>query len=80
VHVSPFEETGAPRSEVPLPVGCISMTKKHGFASMAQNTAKLAGSISAFAAICFDNFRATGAAGAEGATGAEGAKGRPGDR
>jgi low affinity Fe/Cu permease len=28
------------------------VTKKHGFASMAQNTAKLAGSSSAFVAIC----------------------------
>ena len=32
------------------------MTKKHGFASMAQNTAKLAGSSSAFVAICFITF------------------------
>jgi hypothetical protein len=30
----------------------MTVTKKHGFASMAQNTAKLAGSSSAFAAIC----------------------------
>src|ERR1700726_617668 len=32
------------------------MTKKHGFASMAQNTAKLAGSSSAFVAICLITF------------------------
>ena len=32
------------------------MTKKHGFASMAQNTAKLAGSSSAFIAICLITF------------------------
>jgi low affinity Fe/Cu permease len=32
------------------------VTKKHGFASMAQNTAKLAGSSSAFAAICLITF------------------------
>ena len=32
------------------------MTRKHGFASMAQNTAKLAGSSSAFAAICLITF------------------------
>jgi low affinity Fe/Cu permease len=30
----------------------MTVTKKHGFASMAQNTAKLAGSSSAFVAIC----------------------------
>ena len=32
------------------------MTKKHGFASMAQNTARLAGSSSAFVAICLITF------------------------
>jgi low affinity Fe/Cu permease len=32
------------------------VTKKHGFASMAQNTAKLAGSSSAFVAICMITF------------------------
>jgi low affinity Fe/Cu permease len=32
------------------------VTKKHGFASMAQNTAKLAGSSSAFVAICVITF------------------------
>jgi low affinity Fe/Cu permease len=32
------------------------VTKKHGFASMAQNTAKLAGSSSAFVAICLITF------------------------
>ena len=32
------------------------MTKKHGFASMAKNTAKLAGSSSAFVAICLITF------------------------
>src|SRR3984893_1422104 len=34
----------------------MTVTKKHGFASMAQNTAKLAGSSSAFVAICFITF------------------------
>jgi low affinity Fe/Cu permease len=34
----------------------MTVTKKHGFASMAQNTAKLAGSSSAFAAICLITF------------------------
>jgi low affinity Fe/Cu permease len=32
------------------------VTKKHGFASMAQNTARLAGSSSAFVAICLITF------------------------
>jgi low affinity Fe/Cu permease len=32
------------------------VTKKHGFASMAQNTAKLVGSSSAFVAICLITF------------------------
>src|SRR6202140_905682 len=34
----------------------MTVTKKHGFASMAQNTAKLAGSSSAFVAICLITF------------------------
>ena len=46
-----LEETGSPRREILLR-GCITVTKKRGFASMAQNTAKLAGSSSAFVAIC----------------------------
>jgi hypothetical protein len=33
----------------------VTVTKKHGFASMAQNTAKLAGSSSAFVANLPDN-------------------------
>ena len=56
MHASPFEETDAPRREIPLPVGWMTVTKKHGFASMAQNTAKLAGSSSAFVAICLITF------------------------
>src|ERR1700693_4008773 len=34
----------------------MTVTKKHGFASMAQNTARLAGSSSAFVAICMITF------------------------
>jgi low affinity Fe/Cu permease len=34
----------------------MTVAKKHGFANMAQNTAKLAGSSSAFAAICVITF------------------------
>src|SRR6202162_2897293 len=34
----------------------MTLTKKHGFASMAQNTARLAGSSSAFVAICMITF------------------------
>jgi hypothetical protein len=52
-----LEETGAPRREILLPVGWITVTKKRGFASMAQNTAKLAGSSSAFVSHLLDNSR-----------------------
>src|ERR1700730_7260980 len=34
----------------------MTVTKKHGFASMAQNTARVAGSSSAFVAICLITF------------------------
>jgi low affinity Fe/Cu permease len=56
VHASPFGETDAPRREIPLPVEWMTVAKKHGFASTAQNTAKLAGSGSAFVAIYLITF------------------------
>jgi hypothetical protein len=37
---SSAEETDAPRRESSLPIGWMTVTKKHGFAGMAQNTAK----------------------------------------
>jgi len=50
VYVFRCEETDAPRMRIRF--HRMTVTKKHGFAGMAQNTAKLAGSSSAFVAIC----------------------------